>query len=110
MKSKVKAKKAAPKRPARKVAAPVKHTRRGRSSTSRISSKHQVTIPVEVLRSSGFSIGDDLIVKVSSDGMKIELEKVRDSDSHPFAKLIGLGTGLYEGWNLEKEREESWPE
>lgn len=44
---------------------------------SRVSSKHQVTIPVRVLREAGLSAGDDVVIRVAGQG-KIELERAED--------------------------------
>lgn len=107
MKAKVKAKKAASKRPARKVTAPVKQTRRGRSSTSRISSKHQVTIPVEVLRQTNFEIGDEVEFEVREDGSVAITKAV---PINPFKALAAAAGDIYIGFDLQKEREESWPD
>ena len=73
MVSKVKAKKSA-RKPARKVTAPVQ--RKGRTSTSRLSSKNQLTVPVDILRSVGLEVGDEVEFVVNNAGF-IE---VRNSD------------------------------
>jgi bifunctional DNA-binding transcriptional regulator/antitoxin component of YhaV-PrlF toxin-antitoxin module len=107
MKAKVKAKKVAPKRPTRRAASPVKQTRRGRSSTSRISSKHQVTIPVEVLRLTNFEIGDEVEFEITDDG-GVAIKKA--APINPFEALAGIAGDIYKGFDLAKEREESWPD
>ncbi len=105
MVSKVKAKGKA----AKAVKAPA--IRKGRTSTSRISSKNQITIPVEILRSTGFGEGDEVEVKVSKDGKGIEIiKKELDLSSHPLAAIIGAGGDSYKNWSLEEERAYSWPE
>ena len=107
MKAKVKAKKAAVKRPTRRALAPEKQIRRGRSSTSRISSKHQVTIPVEVLRQTNFEIGDVVEFEIKEDG-SVAIKKT--APDNPFRALAGIAGDAYVGFDLQKEREESWPE
>ena len=102
MVTKVKAKKKAV--PAKKVPA-VKQQRRGRSSTSRISAKHQVTIPVEVLRNSNLSIGDEVEIIVNESGV-VEVKKVLPFN--PFQALADAMGDTYVGFDLEKERAESW--
>ena len=99
---KVKAKKKAA--PARKAPV-VKQQRRGRSSTSRISAKHQVTIPVEVLRSSNLEIGDEVEITVNENGVG-EVKKV--ATINPFQALADAMGDTYVGFDLEKERAESW--
>ena len=102
MKSTVKAKEKAKKK---FVSAPVKQVRRGRSSTSRISAKHQITIPVEVLRNSNLQIGDDVEVTVNDEGV-VEVKKV--APFNPFQALADAARDTYIGFDLEKERAESW--
>ena len=100
MKAKVKAKKSAAK-------AVVKQTRRGRASTSRISSKHQVTIPVEVLRQTNFEIGDVVEFEIKDDG-SVAIKKT--APDNPFRALAAAAGDAYVGFDLQKEREESWPD
>ena len=102
MANKVKAKKKAA--PARKAPV-VKQQRRGRSSTSRISAKHQVTIPVEVLRNSNLVIGDEVEITVNENGV-VEVKKV--APINPFQALADAMGDTYIGFDLEKERAESW--
>ncbi len=102
MATKVKAKKKAP-ATGRKPA--VKQQRRGRSSTSRISAKHQVTIPVEVLRNSNLMIGDEVEISVNESGV-VEVKKV--APYNPFQALADAMGDTYIGFDLEKERAESW--
>ena len=102
MANKVKAKKKAA--PARKAPV-VKQQRRGRSSTSRISAKHQVTIPVEVLRNSNLVIGDEVEITVNENGV-VEVKKV--APINPFQALADAAGDTYIGFDLERERAESW--
>ena len=102
MTTKVKAKKKTA--PARKLPV-IKQQRRGRSSTSRISAKHQVTIPVEVLRNSNLVIGDEVEITVNANGV-VEVKKV--APINPFQALADAAGDTYIGFDLEKERAESW--
>jgi bifunctional DNA-binding transcriptional regulator/antitoxin component of YhaV-PrlF toxin-antitoxin module len=109
MTSKVKAKKAPAKRAAPKKIAPkavkAPAQRRGRSSTSRISSKHQVTIPVEVLRNSNLVIGDEVEIAVNDNGV-VELKKVAPITAfQAIADQIG---GAFNDFDWEKERAQAW--
>ncbi len=72
--------------------------RRGRT---RISAKHQITIPVEVLRSAGLKPGDRLRVEADGAGRVV---LVREDDV--IAKYAGDLTGVYEPGFLEKLRSE----
>lgn len=102
MKAKVKAKKKAAPTGKDRV---IKQQRRGRSSTSRISAKHQVTIPVEVLRNSNLVIGDEVEISINGSGA-VELKKV--APYNPFQALADAAGDTYIGFDLEKERAESW--
>lgn len=105
MKTKVKAKAKPVKNAKKKAAAPKKQIRRGRSSTSRISAKHQITIPVEVLRNSNLQIGDDVEIAINDQGV-VEVKKV--APINPFQALADAAGDTYIGFDLEKERAESW--
>jgi bifunctional DNA-binding transcriptional regulator/antitoxin component of YhaV-PrlF toxin-antitoxin module len=106
MANKVKAKRASSKKVAQSLAKPVaKQQRRGRSSTSRISAKHQVTIPVEVLRNSNLAIGDEVEIAINEHGV-VEVKKVLPFN--PFQALADAMGDTYVGFDLEKERAESW--
>jgi bifunctional DNA-binding transcriptional regulator/antitoxin component of YhaV-PrlF toxin-antitoxin module len=102
MTTKVKAKKKAA--PAGKAPV-VKKQRRGRSSTSRISAKHQVTIPVEVLRNSNLVIGDEVEITVNENGV-VEVKKVAPINAfQAVADEIG---DAFNGFDWEKERAQAW--
>ena len=94
MVTKVKAKKA------KKVSA-----RKGRTSTSRISSKNQITIPVEILRSANLSPGEELEFTINDQGA-IEVKKA--VLHNPFQALADAMGDTYVGFDLEKERADSW--
>ena len=104
MVSKVKAKKSA-RKPARKVTAPVQ--RKGRTSTSRLSSKNQLTVPVDILRSVGLEAGDEVEFVVNNAGF-IE---VRKSDRmRQLDELVTKYGDLFAHFDLVEERKSSWPE
>jgi bifunctional DNA-binding transcriptional regulator/antitoxin component of YhaV-PrlF toxin-antitoxin module len=118
MVTKVKAKtaaKAAGKKPAKKAVtakavkkAPVdkakKSARAGRTSTSKLSSKNQLTVPVDILRSIGLTTGDEVEFSVNDAGF-IEVKPV--IEENPIMRLVGIGTDIYKDFDLEKDRE-SW--
>ena len=118
MVTKVKAKKAAEaagKKPAKNAVvvkavkkAPVdkakKSARAGRKSTSKLSSKNQLTVPVDILRSIGLTTGDEVEFSVNDAGF-IEVKPV--IEENPIMRLVGIGTDIYKDFDLEKDRE-SW--
>ena len=66
---------------------------------SRISSKHQVTLPVESLERAGLKPGDE--VRIEADGPdRIVVERI----SRTPADAFGIFDGLYEPDHLEKLR------
>ena len=93
MNRKVKAKKTAP-------------IRRGRTSTSRISSQNQVTVPVDILRAIGLAAGDKVKFEIKEGAIVITPEEL---DEHPLRLLIGAGGSDYDDFDLAKERESMWP-
>ncbi len=76
----------------------VKTRRRGRT---RVSTKHQVTIPVDALREAGLRVGDE--VRAVADGPGRVL-LVRSDDV--IGKYAGVFTGLYPSGYLDELREE----
>jgi bifunctional DNA-binding transcriptional regulator/antitoxin component of YhaV-PrlF toxin-antitoxin module len=78
--------------------AKVKKRKRGHT---RVSSKHQITIPVEVLREAGLGIGTELRVRVLEPG-RVLLEDVQD----PIDKFAGSLTGVYPEGYLDELRDE----
>jgi len=95
MAGKVKAKKRAVKAP--------KALRRGRTSTSKLSSKNQVTVPVDILRQVGIGAGDNVEFAINDAGF-IE---VRPTGINNLVGHEGLFTDVLKGFDLAKERQ-SW--
>lgn len=75
--------------------------RTAQRQSTRISSKHQITIPVKALREAGLDAGDELVVRVEGPG-RVVLE--RDDDVH--ARYRGGLPGVYEPGFLDKLRDE----
>lgn len=69
--------------------------------TTRVSAKHQVTIPVAALRDAGVGVGDRLIATVDSPG-RIVLERADD----PVARWSGRLTGTWAPGDLGELRDE----
>ena len=78
--------------------------RRGRTSTSRISSKNQLTVPVEILRKAGLSEGDNVRFMYLEDG---SISVLKAANSNDIMRFAGALTGMYEGFDLNEERN-SW--
>ena len=71
-----------------KKVVPVKAVRRGRKSTSKISPKNQLTVPVDILRKSGIKQGDLVDFQISEDGA-IEVRLLSaESEGEKFIRLI----------------------
>ena len=98
MAPKVKAKKSA-KRPALKPKLPAQ--RAGRTSTSRLSSKNQLTVPVDILRRVGLEAGDEVEFVVNDAGF-IQIQVM--ADAHPVLNLVGAFPGIFDEFDQEKER------
>ena len=75
--------------------------RQRRRGHTRVSSKHQVTIPVDALARAGLATGDRLRVEVRKPG---EVTLVRADD--PIAKFAGALTDVYPAGYLEELRRE----
>jgi bifunctional DNA-binding transcriptional regulator/antitoxin component of YhaV-PrlF toxin-antitoxin module len=66
---------------------------------ARISSKHQVTLPVESLKAAGFNAGDE--VAIEADGAdRIVVRRV----SRDIERALGVFDGVYEPGYLERLR------
>ena len=98
MAPKVKAKKSA-KRPVPKPKQPAQ--RAGRTSTSRLSSKNQLTVPVDILRRVGLEAGDEVEFVVNDAGF-IQIQVM--GDSNPVLNLVGAFPGIFDEFDQEKER------
>ena len=82
----------------------VKGERKGRTSSSRLSAKNQVTVPIEIMRVAGFEVGDQIHFKVEEGRVVIEKDKPK------ITNLFGIGNGFYDDLDFEKERREAWGE
>jgi bifunctional DNA-binding transcriptional regulator/antitoxin component of YhaV-PrlF toxin-antitoxin module len=78
----------------------VKRVRR-RTPTTRISRKHQVTIPVSALRAAGLEAGDRVVARADGRG-RVVLERADDL----IEKFAGALTGVYEPGGLDRLRDE----
>ena len=101
---KVKVKKSA-KKPAKLIKAPLQ--RAGRTSTSRLSSKNQLTVPVDILRRVGLKIGDEVEFAVNDAGF---IEVKRYDKMRSLNELAAKYGDLFADFDLAKERKSSWPE
>ena len=72
-----------------------------RRGTTAISSKHQVTIPVDAMREAGFRPGDRLRARAEGSG-KVVFEREAES----LDEFLGALTDVYEGFDLDALRDE----
>lgn len=84
---------------------PAIKTRKGRTTTTRLSSKNQVTLPVEIIRKAGFKVGDSINCTVNEQG-KIELS----IPENRIMSLFGAGNGIFDDLDWEAERADAWGE
>ena len=82
----------------------VKATRRGRGNSSRLSSKHQVTIPVDVMREAGLKVGDEVVFSVEEKNIVIAKKRI---DLLEWVASLG---GFYDGYDFAAERADAWPD
>ena len=75
--------------------------RQRRQGYTRVSPKHQVTIPSEALAQAGVRIGDPLKVEARANG---EIVLIRDEDA--LERYAGSLTGLYPPGELDQLRSE----
>ena len=75
--------------------------RRRRKGFTRVSSKNQVTLPIDVLVAAGVRPGDSLMVEAKSTG---EIVLRREVD--PLQKYIGVFNGVYPPGYLDELRDE----
>ena len=67
----------------------------------RVSSKNQVTLPVETMRAAGLRAGDEITVRPAGDGeivLAVRGSRVR--------RHAGIATGIYEDGELDRLRDE----
>lgn len=86
-----------------KPKAPVQ--RAGRTSTSRLSSKNQLTVPVDILRRVGLEAGDEVEFVVNDAGF-IEILRA-PNNNRDLLKLVGKYGEVFSDFDLEAERD-SW--
>ena len=72
-----------------------------RRGTARISSKNQITIPVDALRSAGLEVGDRVVAHADGAG-RVILEREHDV----IAEFAGALTGAYRPGELDDLRSE----
>ncbi|MEE9414760.1 MAG: AbrB/MazE/SpoVT family DNA-binding domain-containing protein [Acidimicrobiales bacterium] len=72
-----------------------------RHKGAKISSKHQITIPVEALRNAGLEVGDRVVAHADGAG-RVILERQHDVVN----ELAGALTGVYERNELDSLRSE----
>jgi bifunctional DNA-binding transcriptional regulator/antitoxin component of YhaV-PrlF toxin-antitoxin module len=65
----------------------------------KISSKHQITLPVETLERSGLSVGDEVTIEAEGVDRIIVRRVLRDAE-----QALGVFDGLYEPDYLEQLR------
>ena len=75
--------------------------RRRRRGYTRVSAKHQVTIPVDALARAGLPAGDEVRVDVEANG-KVTLTRVDD----PLDRFAGIFSGMYPPGYLDELRDE----
>lgn len=101
MATKVKAKKTPIKRVRKVVVVKKPIQRAGRTSTSKLSSKNQLTVPVDILRRVGLEVGDEVEFVVNDTGfMHIQMLKSKNS----VLDLVGAFPGVFDEFDQEKER------
>ncbi len=67
----------------------------------KISSKHQVTLPVDALASAGFAVGDEVTIEAAGPDTIVVRRTARDVDA-----AFGVFDGLYEPGHLDRLRSE----
>jgi bifunctional DNA-binding transcriptional regulator/antitoxin component of YhaV-PrlF toxin-antitoxin module len=65
----------------------------------RISSKHQITLPVETLKRAGLDVGDEVAIEADGDDRIVVRRVLRDVE-----QALGVFDGLYEPNYLEQLR------
>jgi bifunctional DNA-binding transcriptional regulator/antitoxin component of YhaV-PrlF toxin-antitoxin module len=68
---------------------------------SKVSSKNQVTLPVEVMRAAGVRAGDELVARPAGEG-----EIVLAARGSRVRRHAGIARGVYETGELDRLRDE----
>ncbi|MEY3103951.1 MAG: AbrB/MazE/SpoVT family DNA-binding domain-containing protein [Candidatus Nanopelagicaceae bacterium] len=80
--------------------------RRGRATSSRVSSKNQITIPVEVLREVNLNPGDPVEFMIDKEN-RIVIASIDEADwKKSLRELAGSMSGLSTKFDYKKERAE----
>ena len=87
--------------PSRVTPTSMKEVKKRRRRSSRISSKHQVTIPVDALRAAGLEVGESVVARVDGPG-RVVLERETDV----IDAFAGSLTGTYDRDELAQLRGE----
>ncbi|MBI2778040.1 MAG: AbrB/MazE/SpoVT family DNA-binding domain-containing protein [Chloroflexi bacterium] len=72
-----------------------------RRGFTRVSAKHQITLPVDALARAGIQVGDEMRVEVEASG-RVTLTRVDD----PIERFAGIFSGLYPPGYLDELRDE----
>lgn len=72
-----------------------------RRRASRISSKHQITIPVDAMRAAGLEVGERVVARADGPG-RVVLEREHDV----LAEFAGALTGVYRPDEVDRLRSE----
>jgi len=67
----------------------------------RVSSKHQVTIPVDAMRAAGLHAGDEVVVRAAEDG-----EIVLARRGSRIRRHAGIAIGIYKPGEVDQLRDE----
>lgn len=67
----------------------------------RVSSKNQVTLPVETMRAAGLHPGDEIEVRAAGDG-----EVILAARGSRIRRHAGIATGIYRKGELDRLRDE----
>lgn len=67
----------------------------------RVSSKNQVTLPVEAMRAAGLRVGDEIVVRPVGDG-----ELILATRGSRVRRHAGIATGIYKDGELDRLRDE----
>jgi bifunctional DNA-binding transcriptional regulator/antitoxin component of YhaV-PrlF toxin-antitoxin module len=83
----------------------VKNTRR--RGYTRLSPKHQVTIPADAVAEAGLEVGDELRVEIDRAG-RIVMSRPQDAEARlrALTELQGRFTGVWEVGELDRLRDE----